>query len=150
MAGPAAEVSGPIVATSARRRRDRLVAPALTGVGAATVVTALGVRDPHVEGSWGFCPFLLLTGAPCPGCGGLRAVHDLTRLDVPAALSSNAVAVLLLLGAVVAWALWTVRRWRGSEAPMVRLGVRTSLLLVGVWAVFSVVRWTPWGAGLAP
>lgn len=140
----------PVREDSPRSRRDRLVAPLLTALAGSAAVTALAVRDPHTEGSWGVCPFLLLTGQPCPGCGGLRAVNDLTRLDVASALSSNAMVVVLLAGLAVAWVVWAVRRWRGSEAPMVRLGARSGLLLVVVWAVFAVVRWTPWGAVLAP
>ena len=78
---------------------------------------ALHLRDPHQQGSWGFCPWLLLTGTYCPGCGGLRAVNDLTHGRVLDAASST----LLLLGAVpVAVVLWvdTVRqRWRGVRRP---------------------------------
>lgn len=133
-----------------RTRRERMTGPLVTGLGVAGLVTALGVRDPHDEGSWGLCPFLLLTSQPCPGCGGLRAVNDLTRLDVPAAVSSNAMVVVLLAGATIAWVVWSVRRWRGSEAPMVRLGARVLIPLAVVWTAFTVLRWTPWGAGLAP
>ena len=42
----------------------------------------LHLRDPHEQGSYGFCPFLALTGHPCPGLRGLRAVNDLTHGDV--------------------------------------------------------------------
>ncbi|MFI2707066.1 DUF2752 domain-containing protein, partial [Nocardioides sp. CER28] len=59
-------------------RRERLRLPLLTvgGLGAATL--ALYLRDPHQRGSWGVCP-LSLAGIYCPGCGGLRAVNDLTH-----------------------------------------------------------------------
>ena len=56
-------------------------------VGAAAV--ALHFRDPHSSGSWGICPLFAATGIYCPGCGGLRAVNDLTNADVVAAASSN-------------------------------------------------------------
>ena len=59
-------------------------------------------------------------------------------------------AVVLLAGATVAWLVWSVRRWRGSEAPVVGLGARVLVPLAVVWTVFTVVRWTPWGAGFAP
>ena len=47
---------------------------------AATI--ALRLRDPHDSGSWGYCPWKLLTGLDCPGCGALRAVNDLTHGDL--------------------------------------------------------------------
>ena len=50
------------------------------GVLAASVL--LHLRDPHRSGSWGYCPWLMLTGTYCPGCGGLRAVNDLAHGDV--------------------------------------------------------------------
>lgn len=35
------------------------------------------------------CPFLLITGYPCPGCGITRAAFSLLRLDFAAAFSFN-------------------------------------------------------------
>lgn len=113
-------------------------------------VAALHLRDPHQQGSWGFCPFRLLTGLPCPGCGSLRAVNNLTHGDVTAALSSNAVTVVLLGAAVALWLAWLVRSARQqrlmSSAAMARLAA-----VVGVaYLVFGIARLTPWGAWLQP
>lgn len=120
----------------------------LVGLGAAAL---LRLRDPHVTGSYGFCPFQSLTGQPCPGCGGLRAVNDLTRGDVTAAVSSNALAVGLVVGLVTLWTVWVVRRARGRhEAPLVTVSTRAAVAAVVLVAVFGVVRVTPWGSWLAP
>lgn len=143
------EVAAPEHLT-ARRRAELLAAPGLTALGAAAAVTALGVRDPHESGSWGICPFLLITGQPCPGCGGLRAVNDLTRLDLGAAISSNAFAVGLMAVVGVAWIGWTARRWRGVEGRMMRLGPRAGAFLLFSFVAFGVFRLTPWGSWLAP
>ena len=55
-----------------------------------------------LAGSWGYCPWLALTGQYCPGCGSLRAVNDLDHGDLLGAASSNLVFVamvpLLVLG----------------------------------------------------
>jgi hypothetical protein len=125
--------------------------PILIGVAGASTVAALHFHDPHLRGSWGFCPFLLLTGHPCPGCGGLRAVNDLTNGDIVGAVSSNAFAVGLVAALGVAWVVWFVRRWRGdTQARWFTLSppVVTGLLVVMV--VFGVFRLTPWGAWLRP
>lgn len=108
------------------------------------------MRDPHVQGSYGFCPFLVLTGEPCPGCGGLRAVNLLTRGDLVAAVSSNLFAVSLVVIAVTAWAVWLVRRARGVPARYLTWSARTVTVLGVAAAVFGLVRLTPWGAWLAP
>ena len=79
----------------AAQRWQRMLAPAITigGLGAATL--ALHFRDPHASGSWGMCPSAML-GISCPGCGGLRAVNDLTNFQLVDAASSNLLFVLAL------------------------------------------------------
>ena len=125
--------------------------PVLLAAAGLGVTALLRTRDPHVSGSYGFCPFRSLTGLPCPGCGGLRAVNDLTRGDVVAAAGSNAMA-LLLVGAVVGlWVVWVVRRATGdSEAVLARVSTRGALVVLAAFAAFGVLRVTPWGAWLAP
>jgi hypothetical protein len=39
------------------------------------------------------CPFLLLTGYECPGCGSQRAIHSLLHFDFKAAFHYNALMV---------------------------------------------------------
>jgi len=131
-------------------RWTRMRAPLLTAAAGASAVVALRLRDPHQSGSWGYCPFTYLTGLPCPGCGGLRAVNDLTHLEVGAALSSNALAVLLGVVLVVGGLRWVVRRWRGGMQPMFAPSARTTTVVAAVVLLFGVFRLTPWGAPLAP
>lgn len=121
-------------------------------VGAIGVAAAglLHFHDPHSSGAYGICPFLAITGRPCPGCGGLRAINDLTRLDVGAAISSNALAVLLVGVLAVAYLRWIPRRWRGEDKRMVVLGPRTGVAVMVLIAGFGIVRNTPWGSWLAP
>ncbi|NPC95347.1 DUF2752 domain-containing protein [Nocardioides sp. zg-DK7169] len=126
-------------------------APLLTIAALGATTVALHLRDPHASGSWGFCPSAAL-GFACPGCGGLRAVNDLTRLDVAAAASSNLAFVVALPFLLAGLGVWTLRRWRGSPpmglpGPRLRVaGYVASALLV----VFTVVRNLPAGAWLAP
>jgi hypothetical protein len=138
-------------APAVERTRSRwLRDPAIVGIAGVATATLLHVRDPHGSGSYGFCPFLEITGRPCPGCGGLRAVNDLTHGDVASALSSNVLAVVIVGAFAVAWLSWTVRRARGEDGPMIAVSDRVLLVLLVVALAFGVVRNTPWGAGLAP
>jgi hypothetical protein len=132
-----------------RDRARRLSAPlAAAGVvGLATL--ALAVRDPHRPGSWGWCPTRVLTHLDCPACGGLRAVHDLTQLDVGAAASSNLLLVVALPLVLALWLRRVAVAWRGGAAarPLV---VPTAVWTVGlvVVAAFTVLRNLP-GSWLA-
>ncbi|HEX5090371.1 MAG TPA: DUF2752 domain-containing protein [Nocardioides sp.] len=119
--------------------------------GLALATLALHLRDPHQDGSWGFCPLHASTGLYCPGCGGLRAVNDLTNGEVGAALSSNLLVTLGIPVAVVLLAVWGLDRWTGhSRLPVGRRWTQVAVALVGLFAVFTVVRNLPFGAWLAP
>ncbi len=101
---------------------------------------ALHLRDPHGQGSWGFCPWLLLTGTYCPGCGGLRAVNDLTNGDVAAAVSSNLMVVAAVPLAAGLWLRNLSHRWRGLRRPLPPGRVNAawavgSLLLLAFWVL---------------
>ena len=133
-----------------RSTSELIRGPALVGVAGAGALVGLHLRDPHESGSYGFCPFLAITGHPCPGCGGLRAVNELTHGNVVDALSSNLLAVGLLALLTVAWATWFVRRARGADDRMLVVRDRTLVLVLVVVLAFGAVRNTPWGAWLAP
>lgn len=133
-----------------RSRAALLRAPLLIGGAGALALGALNLRDPHASGSWGMCPFLLLTGEPCPACGGLRAMNDLTRGDVAAALSSNAAAVAFVAVMGVAWIVWVVRRSRGQDVPWIQLSRPWFIAVTVAMLAFAILRWTPWGHALQP
>ncbi len=125
--------------------------PALAAAAVLAASLVLHVRDPHTSGSYGACPWLLLTGLQCPGCGGLRAVNDLTHGNLLAAASSN----LLLVGSLPLLLGWWVRsvvdRWHRVRRP-VRLERVYVALAVGLTCAltFTVIRNLPGGAWLSP
>lgn len=125
-------------------RARRLASPLAIGGVVAAATLALRLRDPHVSGAWGGCPTKLLTDLDCPLCGSLRAVNDLTHLDVGAALSSNLVFVLAVPVILFFWGRRLVALWRGGEA-MRPLTIPTWVWLAGlvVLTVFTVVRNLP-------
>lgn len=119
--------------------------------GVLALSVALHLRDPHESGSWGFCPWLLLTGTHCPGCGGLRAVNNLTHGDLAAAVSSNALFVGCAPLAVGLWVRSLRQRWRGVRQPWPPGAVTVvTAVSVAVIVVFWVVRNLPFAAWLAP
>lgn len=95
----------------------------------AAGLALVAVVDPNEPGHYPTCPLLAFTGLYCPGCGTMRALHDLAHGDLAGAMARNPLAVLAL--PVLAWA-WV--RWvRG------RCGTGTTGLT-------SVPAWMPWAA----
>lgn len=155
---------GVVVGGGPRPRRPAWLLPVAVGGLAAAATVVLAVRSPHAGGSYGVCPVLALTGLWCPACGGLRAAHELTQLDLAGAWAMNP---LLVLGApllVAAWGLWLARSlgWRPGQGPAgggvgrgpgagraARLGTGTwpAWTVLAVTAAFTVARNVP---ALAP
>lgn len=87
----------------------------LLGLGllALAAVATLFFVDPAESRIFAPCPFHLLTGYHCPGCGSLRAVHRLLHGDVAAALALNPLMVVSIpvLG-LLAWKPhWALKVW---------------------------------------
>ncbi|WIM88802.1 DUF2752 domain-containing protein [Candidatus Mycobacterium wuenschmannii] len=105
------------------------------GLGAVAVVGALayvGLVDPHNPGAiFPICPFRLLTGLNCPGCGTLRMVHDVLHGDVAAAVNDN---VVLLVGLPLL-AGWIVLRRRRGQWPLTLPAAVTVLVTLATWTV---------------
>jgi hypothetical protein len=133
-------------------RAARVRGPIVTIAALSAAALALHLRDPHHSGSWGFCPLNAITGIYCPGCGGLRAVNDLSRGDIVAALSSNVLVVAAIPISIVLLLIWLQRAWSGL--PALRLPARLSRVwwptVAVVTLVFTVLRNTPAGSWLAP
>jgi Protein of unknown function (DUF2752) len=113
------------------RSRTGLVATLGTGAVLAGGLAYVGLVDPHRSGSlFPPCPFKLLTGWECPGCGGLRMTHDLLHGDLAAAVMDN---LFLLVGIplLAAFALWRRRH-----------GQRVLTVPVGAVVVVAAVAWT--------
>jgi hypothetical protein len=129
-------------------RARRLGAPLATAATLGAAAMALRLRDPHRQGSWGVCPFKVLTGWNCPLCGGLRAVNDLGHGQLGAAAHSNLLFVGLVLPlAALLWAGAVRRGWTGRGRPLSPRAVnRLTVALAVLAVVFTVYRNTPWGA----
>lgn len=81
---------GGAVTAAERLRAATFVAATLSVLG------FLYLFNPSTSSSFPTCPFLALTGCSCPGCGSLRAIHQLTRGHLVAALGLNPFMVLSL------------------------------------------------------
>ena len=122
-------------------------APLCWAAAGLAAVVVLRLHDPHLHGSYGQCLVLRFTGLPCPGCGGLRSIDDLSRGDVSAAVSTNLYVVASLAGLLAWWVAWLVSGLRGRPAPLagralpVALGWTLGFLAFGVLRLFGPFTW---------
>lgn len=121
-------------------RRRRLAAPVATGIAALAGAALLAARSPHVGGSYGMCPVLLVTGMQCAGCGVLRATHDLARGDLAGAWALNPVWVAAVPVLVALWIFWLRRRWRGEAASAVLRSPALPFATAALLVAYSVLR----------
>jgi hypothetical protein len=118
---------------------------ALVVVGTAYVAAV----DPNEAGHYPTCPFLYLTGYACPGCGTLRAVHDLATGHPVEALQRNPLAVLLIPVAVLALLAW-VRRAALGRRRRWDLPVWLPWAFLALTVAFGVLRNLPEIGWLGP
>ena len=131
------------------RNLRSLHAPLGTALAAITATAYVGLVDPNEPGHYPTCPFLALTGYYCPGCGSLRAVHELAHGHLAAALGRNVLTVAGIVLLAVIWGRWAVRQWQGRARTTAAPAWATYLLL-GVALIFWLLRNLPVGAALAP
>lgn len=134
-----------------RPRHRRLIGPlaAIGGLAAATAFIAL--VDPNEPGHYPGCPTKMLAGLDCPGCGGLRATHDLAHGNIAGAFDHNALFVVMVplivffLGRNV-WQAWT---GAASKPLPPRVTRWLFVAFTGAILVFTIVRNTPFAGFLA-
>nr|WP_218908959.1 DUF2752 domain-containing protein [Nocardiopsis sinuspersici] len=110
----------------------------------------LHVVDPNEPGNYPTCPWLLLTGTFCPGCGSMRAVALTTRLDILGAVGMNPLLFVLAPYLLLVYALWFADTLRPRRRP------RRLAPTWFVWGLLTVImahwilRNLPWFSFLAP
>jgi len=113
----------------------------IAGVGAAAAAVLFWF-DPSRFHFYPLCVFHAVTGLLCPGCGSLRALHQLLRGHLTAAFHLNPLLVLCLPFFLWYGATRAVRRLKGGPAgPPVR-AIWFWLFLASA-LVFGVLRNLP-------
>ncbi|MGZ4637080.1 MAG: DUF2752 domain-containing protein [Oryzihumus sp.] len=122
-----------------------LFLPLAVGAAGVAATAYLAAVDPNQPGHYPTCPFLAVTGWYCPGCGSLRALHDLAHLDLAGALARNPFAVLVVPYLLMSWVLWVERTVTGRVPRLVAPGWSIWVLLAGIvafWVLRNVPGWT--------
>lgn len=96
--------------------------------------------DPATTEVFPLCPFRYFTGYYCPGCGSIRALHQLLHGHLLIAMSYNPLAVLSLPFIVYWGASQAVLLWRGEPLPSRFVPARWIWALLVVVLSFWVLR----------
>lgn len=112
----------------------------LCGVAAAWSAVALVGPD---DSGPPLCPWRAVTGLDCPFCGATRSAAALASGDLVAALSHNALFVVALPAAALAWLAWARASWRARPAPQPsnRAWAVLGAVTLAWWAIRLVVPW---------
>jgi hypothetical protein len=122
-------------------KRNRLLAAMLAAF-AAGVVT-LRIFDPATSSVFPPCPLRYLTGWYCPGCGSLRAMHQLLHGNVGAAWAMNPLTVLLLPFLIYGLASFALFEIRGEGLPQPFLRGSWIRTLCAAIILFGIARNLP-------
>jgi hypothetical protein len=111
--------------------RDRLALAAPVGLALILLAGSPGDEGPTL------CPFALMTGTACPGCGMTRAASLLIRGDVGAAIGYHPLIPLIAILAIGGWTWFLLVRSGRARPPTTQavnaLLITTGVLLVAVW-----------------
>jgi hypothetical protein len=125
-----------------RPEHKQWLAAAMLAAG-ATAVVMLCVFDPATSGVFPPCPVRYLTGWYCPGCGSLRAIHQLLHGNLAAAWAMNPLTVILLpflSYGLVSHALYEIRGRGLWQPPVPAVWIR---VLCAAIILFGIARNLP-------
>jgi len=116
---------------------------ALVFAAGAVAAILLRIFDPATSGVFPPCPVRYLTGWYCPGCGSLRAIHQLLHGNLQAAWAMNPLAVILLPFLLYGLASHVLLEFRGRGLPQTFLPAVWIRALCVVIILFGVARNLP-------
>ena len=119
--------------------------PLLTAMIVSAAVGALLLRafDPATSGIFPPCPVRYLTGWYCPGCGSLRAIHQLLQGNLRAAWAMNPLSIVLLPFITYGLASHALLEIRGQGLPRLFMPALWIRALCVAIILFGIVRNIP-------
>jgi uncharacterized protein DUF2752 len=103
----------------------------------------LQLFDPATSRLFPPCPLHYLTGWYCPGCGSLRALHQLLHGNFEAAWAMNPLTILLLPFLIYGLTSEALSQLRGRGLPQVFLPAPAIRVLCVIIVLFGILRNLP-------
>ena len=135
--------------TQSGRRWHRLRLPGAVLAGSLVAVAYVAQVDPNQPGHYPVCPTLALAGIYCPGCGMLRATHDLATGDLAGAMARNPLAIPIYAAMLAVFVLWVVRRWKGRVLVWTPPSWLPGVMAAG-FVAYTIARNIPGWTWLSP
>lgn len=110
---------------------------------AVAAITALDFFDPATSGVFPPCPLRYFIGWYCPGCGSLRALHQLLQGNLRAAWALNPLTIILLPFLIYGGASYAFFQVRGRYLPRLFLPAVWIRALCAVIVLFAIARNIP-------
>lgn len=111
--------------------------------GATVALVALRLYDPATSVLFPPCPLYELTGWYCPGCGSLRALHQLLHGNLAAAFAMNPLAVVSLPFLLYGTSSFLLFRLRGRFLPRYFIPASSIWMLGALIVAFGIARNIP-------
>jgi hypothetical protein len=123
-------------------RHKRTIAAGMLLFFAGTTIL-LRALDPATSRIFPPCPFLYLTGLYCPGCGSLRAIHQLLHGNFHEAWAMNPLSIMLFPFLGYGLMCEATFHLRGERLPQVTLPGAWIRALCAVILLFGIARNIP-------
>lgn len=137
------DVRSPSAGAPGVRRGWRLTETEFVGFGGlGALVVARMLPADHIEDGPVVCPFRLLTGLPCPGCGLTRSWVCLLHGEWQHAVAANAFGPAAVLGVLLLVVVSVRARVAGHPPTALNRLVRRPpvVAVAAVWLAYAVVR----------
>lgn len=139
----AVTAGGSAPAPTPRPARPPWLAPALVAGGALATCAFVYGLNPVEESNPPICPFKMMTGQDCPGCGATRALAALLHGHPGVAADHNLLFVLALPVVIVGFVVWALHRL-GVRRPDWHLPRHWFVATAVVVSLFWALRLLPW------
>lgn len=106
---------------------------------AMLLIFIYGRYDPEEWGLYPRCPFYVLTGLKCPGCGSQRVIHSLLNFEFQKAFEYNAFLVCML-PVILMWSIVQIFRFRYPRVYNVLCGTRVIIGMLLMTILWWIIR----------
>lgn len=104
-------------------------------VALAAFVIVYTMFNPSESGFFPRCPFRMLTGLECPGCGSQRAIHNLLNLRLGAAIGENLLLVVFIPYIIAGFVFDMLK----NPSPRVVMWRKRLFGVTAIWIILTVL-----------
>ncbi|MBN1809344.1 MAG: DUF2752 domain-containing protein [Planctomycetes bacterium] len=123
--------------------RSRAFRASLLLAGGLVFIAWVYFRDPAEPGNMPSCPFNLVTGLYCPGCGSARALHQLLHGRLLEGFALNPLMVLSIPFVAYGLASYFLKSFTGRGLPVIPSPWWTGWAVLGIVVAYWILRNVP-------